>query len=43
MLSSVIPSVNAKWEIKEIPTPQPGVNQVLIKIYDMPIYSIACF
>ena len=43
MLSSVIPSVNPKWEIKEFPTPQPGVNQVLIKIYDMPIYSIACF
>jgi hypothetical protein len=43
MLSSVTPSVNPKWEIKEIPIPQPGLNQVLIKIYDMPIYSIACF
>jgi len=33
MLSSVIPSVNAKWEIKEVRTPQPGTNQVLIKIH----------
>ena len=33
MLSSVIPSVNAKWEVKEIPTPQAGTNQVLIKIH----------
>ena len=33
MLSSVVPSVNAKWEVKEVPTPQPGVNQVLIKIH----------
>jgi dehydrogenase len=33
MLSSVIPSVNAKWEVKEVPTPQPATNQVLIKIH----------
>ena len=33
MLSSVIPSENAKWEVKEVPTPQPGTNQVLIKIH----------
>ena len=33
MLSSVIPSVNAKWEVKEVPTPQAGTNQVLIKIH----------
>ena len=33
MLSSVIPSENAKWEVKELPTPQPGTNQVLIKIH----------
>ncbi|MFZ0265438.1 MAG: hypothetical protein WAL42_10165 [Nitrososphaeraceae archaeon] len=32
MLSSVIPSVNAKWEVKEVPTPQAGTNQVLKKI-----------
>ena len=33
MLSSVVPSENAKWEVKEVPTPQPGANQVLIKIH----------
>ncbi|MGB8158969.1 MAG: alcohol dehydrogenase catalytic domain-containing protein [Nitrososphaeraceae archaeon] len=33
MLSSFIPSENAKWEVKEVPTPQPGINQVLIKIH----------
>jgi alcohol dehydrogenase len=33
MLSSVIPSENAKWVVKEGPTPQLGINQVLIKIH----------
>ena len=33
MLSSVIPSVNARWEVKEVATPQAGTNQVLIKIH----------
>jgi hypothetical protein len=30
MLCSVIPSVDAKWEVKEVPT---GTNQVLTKIH----------
>jgi len=33
MLSSVVSSVNGKWEVKEVPTPQAGTNQVLIKIH----------
>ena len=33
MLCSVIPSVDAKWEVKEVPNPQVGPNQVLIKIH----------
>jgi alcohol dehydrogenase len=33
MLSSVVPSENVKWEVKEVPTPQPRANQVLIKIH----------
>lgn len=33
MLSSIVPSENAKWEVKEVTTPQPGANQVLIKIH----------
>jgi alcohol dehydrogenase len=33
MLAAVVPSVNGKWEVKEIPTPRPGTNEVLIKIH----------
>jgi len=33
MLSSVVPSENVKWEVEEVPTPQPRANQVLIKIH----------
>ena len=33
MLSSVIPSVDAKWKVKDVPTPHAGTNQVLIKIH----------
>ena len=38
MLSSVVPSENVKWEVKEVPTPQPRANQVLIKIHASGIY-----
>lgn len=33
MLAAVVPSVNGKWEVKEVTTPRPGVNQVLIKMH----------
>ena len=33
MLSSVVPSENVKWEVEEVPTPQPRANQVLLKIH----------
>jgi alcohol dehydrogenase len=33
MLAAVVPSVNGEWKVKEVPTPQPGTNQVLIKIH----------
>src|ERR671921_33062 len=33
MLSSVIPSADAKWEVKEVSATKPGANQVLIKIH----------
>src|SRR5919108_5713771 len=33
MLAAVVPSINGKWEVKEVSTPQTGVNQVLIKMY----------
>jgi alcohol dehydrogenase len=33
MLAAVIPSVNGKWEVREVSTPQLGDNQVLIEIH----------
>lgn len=32
MKAAVVPSLNSQWEIKEVPTPEAGANQVLIKI-----------
>lgn len=32
MRAAVVPAVNGTWEVKEVPTPEPGANQVLIKI-----------
>jgi len=28
MLAAVVPSINGKWEVKEVSTPPPGTNQV---------------
>jgi alcohol dehydrogenase len=33
MKAAVVPAVHGKWEVREVPTPQPGPNQVLIKIH----------
>jgi len=33
MKAAVVPAVNANWEVKEVPTPKPEANQVLIKIH----------
>lgn len=33
MLVAVVPSVNAKWEVKEDSTPRPGANQVPIRMH----------
>jgi alcohol dehydrogenase len=33
MKAAVVSAANAKWVLKEIPTPEPGPNQVLIKIH----------
>lgn len=33
MKAVVVPAVQSKWEVKEVPTPKPDVNQVLIKIH----------
>ena len=32
MRAAIVPSVNGAWVLKEVPTPEPGPNQVLIKI-----------
>jgi alcohol dehydrogenase len=33
MKAAVVPAVHGKWEVKEIPTPKPLADQVLIKIH----------
>ena len=33
MQTAIVPAVHGKWEVKEVPTPHPATNQVLIKIY----------
>src|SRR2546425_6783480 len=32
MKGAVVPAMHSKWEIREVPKPEPGPNQVLIKI-----------
>jgi alcohol dehydrogenase len=33
MRAAVVPAVHGKWEVRKVPTPVPGANQVLIKIH----------
>ena len=33
MKAAVVPKIDSQWEVKEIPAPEPGPNQVLIKIH----------
>jgi alcohol dehydrogenase len=33
MKASIVPAANQKWEIKDLPRPEPGPNQVLIKMH----------
>jgi 2-desacetyl-2-hydroxyethyl bacteriochlorophyllide A dehydrogenase len=33
MKSAVVPSLNANWEIRDVPKPKPGPDQVLIQIH----------
>ncbi len=32
MRTAIVPSANSAWVLREVPTPEPGPNQVLIKI-----------
>jgi alcohol dehydrogenase len=31
--AAVVPAIHGKWEVKDVPTPHPSANQVLIKIH----------
>ena len=33
MQAAVVPAVNSSWQVKEVPQPQPGPNQVLVKMH----------
>jgi alcohol dehydrogenase len=33
MKAAVVPKTRSKWEVREVPTPEPSANQVLIKIH----------
>lgn len=33
MKAAVVPRIGGKWEVREVPTPEPSANQVLIKIH----------
>jgi alcohol dehydrogenase len=33
MKAAVVPKIGGKWEVQEVPTPEPSANQVLIKIH----------
>jgi alcohol dehydrogenase len=33
MRAAVVPAVGGRWEVREVPNPEPGPNQVLIKIH----------
>jgi alcohol dehydrogenase len=33
MKAAVVPKIGGKWEVKEVPTPHPATNQVLIKVH----------
>jgi len=33
MQAAVVPNVKARWEVEDVPTSDPGPNQVLIKIH----------
>ena len=33
MKAAIVPEVHAKWQLKDVPTPKPGPDQVLIKVH----------
>jgi len=33
MQAAVVPAVKARWNVQDVPTSDPGPNQVLVRIY----------
>jgi len=33
MQAAVVPAVSSAWQVKDVPQPQPGPNQVLVKMH----------
>jgi alcohol dehydrogenase len=33
MQAAVAPAVNSSWQVKDVPQPEPGPNQVLVKMH----------
>ena len=33
MKAAVVPAVSGSWQVKDVPQPQPGPNQVLVKMH----------
>ena len=33
MKAAVVPAVSSSWQIKDVPQPEPGPNQVLVKMH----------
>src|SRR5260370_35905323 len=33
MQAAVVPAVRSSWQVKDVPQPQPGPNQVLVKMH----------
>jgi len=32
MKATIVPALNGRWEVREVPAPVPGPNQVVIRI-----------
>ena len=33
MRAAVVTAVNGPWEVKDVPRPEPGTNQILVKMH----------
>jgi len=33
MQAAVVPAVSSSWQLKDVPQPQPGSNQALVKMH----------